>query len=440
MTVFLCAAPASPPVSAQTTLEELREKYKELEEKIKNSEDKMAEIEASISSNEAKLDELNVQIENFEGQIDILDEQITLLNGEIGIIDAQLTTLENEITVYETRIDALEIQIAYTQLEVQRTRNALLERIRASYMAGEASTLEILFSSGDLSTYLAKKELLERVAESDSELIENLNRKAADLEVLQEEAETAKTEVEEKKATVEAQKKVLVKRRTQEEVARADLEAKKKEVTSKYAEVNSILQQLDEDSEAYNKQIAILIAQEEAVEKEIDEYIRQHGSSQGDNPDGAYENDGNMMWPTQRQGARITSYYGNRDLYGDGNVKKHNGIDICIYDSKGNNIGYNTPIYAAQGGKVITCYNDGNYNGGFGNYLIIDHGDGTMTLYAHCNSVLVSYGEVVKKGETIAKMGTTGRSTGYHLHFEVRVKTADGTVNRVNPLNYVKAP
>ncbi len=437
--VFLCGVPASQPASA-VTLEELREKYKELEEKIKNSEEKLDQIEESISSNEAKLAELNVQIQNFEGQISILDDQINLLNGEIGLIDAQLTTLENEISVYESRIGALEIQIAYTQLEVQRTQNALLERIRAAYMAGEASTLEILFSSGDLSTYLAKKELLERVAESDSELVENLNEKAADLETLQEEAENAKTEVEEKKATVEAQKLVLVERRAQEQESRAELEAKKKSVTAKYTQVNGILAQLDEDSEAYNKQIAILIAQEEAVEKEIDEYIRQHGSSQGDTPDDSYANDGNMMWPTQKQGARITSYYGNRDLYGDGNVKMHNGIDICIYDSNGRNVGYNTPIYAAQGGKVITCYNDGNYNGGFGNYLIIDHGDGTMTLYAHCNSVLVSYGEVVKKGETIAKMGTTGRSTGYHLHFEVREKKSDGSVNRVNPLNYVKAP
>ena len=222
----------------------------------------------------------------------------------------------------------------------------------------------------------------------------------------------------------------LNERENEFESSKAAQNSKKSDATEKYDELKYIINELDKDSDVYKKTIKRQQAEREALEAEIDEYIRQHGSSQGDIPDEEYENDGDMMWPVKGD-TRITAGY---PAYSDGSP--HWGIDIVKSD--GNTRGQ--PFYAAQGGEVIIAKNDGNWNSGFGNYCVIDHGDGTQTLYAHSDNILVSVGQVVKKGEKIGIIGATGNVTGPHLHFEVRVKKADGSVSRVNPLNYVSKP
>ncbi len=137
-----------------------------------------------------------------------------------------------------------------------------------------------------------------------------------------------------------------------------------------------------------------------------------------------------MAWPVKFE-SYVSCAYGR---YSDGSP--HWGMDICA-------VGGNTrgrPFNAAQGGKVILAVNDGNWNYGFGNYCVIDHGDGKQTLYAHSDNIQVSVGQIVKEGDQIGIIGATGNVTGPHLHFEVRVKNADGSVSRVNPLNYVTNP
>ncbi len=141
-----------------------------------------------------------------------------------------------------------------------------------------------------------------------------------------------------------------------------------------------------------------------------------------------------MLWPTVNNSVIIAGY----PSYSDGSP--HFGIDICVYDSNGNNASLGAPIYAVQSGKVIAAYNDNNWNMGYGNYCMIDHGNGICTLYAHANKINVSEGDVVKSGELIGKIGASGNTSEYNLHFEVRVKKDDGSSERVNPLDYVSAP
>ena len=141
-----------------------------------------------------------------------------------------------------------------------------------------------------------------------------------------------------------------------------------------------------------------------------------------------------MIWPADSN-AIVTAGY---PYYSSG--VSHGGVDIALYNEDGCNVTENTYILAAQDGVVVTAYNDGNWNTGFGNYCIIDHGNGIQTLYAHSNEIRVSEGDTVKQGQIIGLVGDTGNTTAPHLHFEVRVERSNGCYERTNPLKYISEP
>lgn len=416
--------------AAEETLEEKQQRYEELEKEIAQNQKELADVQSDIKTNEQKLNKLNGQIDSIEEQIDLLDESIGMISDDIDELQTDIDSTSADIDSINSQISKTELQIVETETMMEDTKELLLARIRENYMSGEGSTLEILFTSDDLSSFFARKELITRVSENDSQLISELTAKVGELNELQTELEGSKTELEEKKTTLDSQMDTMNAKYDDLESSKNAQETKKKDVTGKYQEVQGIIKDLDKESDAYKAAIKRQKAEREALEAEIDEYIRQHGSSQGDVPDESYENDGDMMWPVKGK-TRLTATY---PAYSDGSP--HWGIDIVKAD--GNTRG--EPFYAAQGGEVIIAKNDGNWNSGFGNYCVIDHGDGTQTLYAHSDNILVGVGQVVKKGQKIGIIGATGNVTGPHLHFEVRVKKADGTVSRVNPLNYVSQP
>ncbi|MGN0543499.1 MAG: murein hydrolase activator EnvC family protein [Acutalibacteraceae bacterium] len=426
--LFVSASAIS--AAAEETLEEKQQRYEELEKEIAQNQKELADVQSDIKTNEQKLNKLNGQIDSIEEQIDLLDESIGMISDDIDELQTDIDSTSADIDSINSQISKTELQIVETETMMEDTKELLLARIRENYMSGEGSTLELLFTSDDLSSFFARKELITRVSENDSQLISELTAKVGELNELQTELEGSKTELEEKKTTLDSQMDTMNAKYDDLESSKNAQESKKKDVTGKYQEVQGIIKDLDKESDAYKAAIKRQEAEREALEAEIDEYIRQHGSSQGDVPDESYENDGDMMWPVKGK-TRLTATY---PAYSDGSP--HWGIDIVKAD--GNTRG--EPFYAAQGGEVIIAKNDGNWNSGFGNYCVIDHGDGTQTLYAHSDNILVRVGQVVKKGEKIGIIGATGNVTGPHLHFEVRVKKADGTVSRVNPLNYVSQP
>ena len=420
-----------PCVSAEESLDEMQNRYEELEKDIEKNEQALAQVQQDIKTNEQKAENISSQIEKIEEQIDLLDESIDILNGDISDLQSSINVTTNDIESINSQISEIELQIEQTDALMTETREMLLARIRENYMAGgTGSSLELLLSSGDISSFFARKELVTSVSENDAQLVNDLADKINELNDLQKELEEKKSTLEEKKTELDTQMDSLNERENELESSKAAQNSKKSDATEKYDELKYIINELDKDSDVYKKTIKRQQAEREALEAEIDEYIRQHGSSQGDIPDEEYENDGDMMWPVKGD-TRITAGYPS---YSDGSP--HWGIDIVKSD--GNTRGQ--PFYAAQGGEVIIAKNDGNWNSGFGNYCVIDHGDGTQTLYAHSDNILVSVGQVVKKGEKIGIIGATGNVTGPHLHFEVRVKKADGSVSRVNPLNYVSKP
>lgn len=428
--VFSCIMPYSPVASAEESLEDLQNQYEQLEKDILENEQKLDEVQGEIKTNEQKLDKLNDEIDIIEKQMNVLDERIDVLNGSIDDLQASIDSAESDIVTINDQISVIQIQIADAEALMSETKIMLLARLRENYMSGEATTLELLFSSTDLVTFFTRKELVTRVSENDAALINDLSEKVAQLAALEKELDEKKIQLEEKKVVLDTEMNTLSERQSDLQSSRDAQGEKKKAVTEKQNEVKYLLEDLDKDSEAYKAAIKRKEAERAALEAEIEAVIKSQGSSENDTPSEEIKNDGKMLWPVPGE-TRLTATYPS---YSDGSP--HWGIDIVRTDitTKG------SPFRAAQGGKVILAYNDGNWNYGFGNYCIIDHGDGKHTLYAHAQKLYVSEGDIVEKGDTIGAIGDTGNTTGPHLHFEVRIKKSDGSVSRVQPLNYVSKP
>ena len=419
------------PHASAKTIEELNNEYEKIEQEIQENQEKLDEVQDDIKTNEQKLDKLNGQIDKINDQINLLDESIDILNSDISNIKNNINVTANDIEQINIRRQEILLQAAETQALMEDTEEMLLERIRIDYMTGgDATELEFLLSSGDIETFFVRKEILRKSNEADAKLVDDLTKKIKELESLNIELEAKKVELEEKEESLNSQMISLEGKQQNLEQNKEIQEDKKSEVTDKQNEVKYILEDLDKDSDAYKAAIKRKEADLAALEAQIEAAIKDEGSVKGEEPKEEYNNDGKMMWPVPGS-TRLTATYPS---YSDGSP--HWGIDIVRTDvtTKG------SPFRAAQGGKVILAKNDGNWNYGFGNYCIIDHGNGVHTLYAHATTLYVSKGDVVQKGEKIGLIGDTGNTTGPHLHFEVRINDSNGNVSRVNPLNYVSKP
>lgn len=351
----------------------------------------LSELEAQLKANKAKQDQLAAQISATKG--DISKES----QNQQAISD-QITVTQNIINDLDTKIANLDTQIADTEnlLTTQKEKidtgiDDYKQRLRAMYIAGNTSYAEILVGSSDFFDFLMKVELIKDVAARDDKQID-------DLIALKNEYEITKQSLEDDKA--------------EQVSAKTDSEANKSELDSLYSQSQEMIDQLNAQRKSYENQTAQQKKEEEEIEAAIKKKIEEES-----NKNQAYVG-GVFTWPVPGF-TYISSGFGPRwGTY-------HYGIDIT-----GGGI-YNKPIVAANSGKVIIAFT--NYTPGYsyGKYVVIDHGGGYTTLYGHCNSLAVKVGDYVTKGQTIAYVGTTGNSTGYHCHFEIRVNGV-----RKNPMNW----
>ena len=367
---------ADPSVSSndQAQIDDLNNQYEELEEQQKEIQ---AQINAAKSEKDkylAEKNQLNGQIDNTQAQINVLTDKITLLDNMIAANNASIAGLEEEID---------------KDYEIFR------QRARASYMSGDSSTISLLLGADNFSDFLMKADITARVAENDREIIAGLEANIAELEKLQQENEANKADLNDSKGTLDEKKQQLNGQVTQIQGQIEDIDALQKEYQANKAEIDKMMAQ---------------------VQREINDIYASY-ESQGEYTGGV------MTWPVPGY-TGITSYYGWRF----NNTDFHTGIDIS-----GSNI-YGRNIVAAADGVVIKAQQTYVQGVGYGRYLLIDHGGNISTLYGHTSQLLVSEGDHVTRGQAIAKVGSTGWSTGPHLHFEVR---ENGTA--VNPLSgYLK--
>lgn len=361
-----------------------------------------AEAAESISDLKAQLAALEEQEEENNAKLDALRDDVNQkrayrdeVKGQIETVQQQLDLLVKRIAELDEQIEQGEQEIEDTQLSIDENFELLKERLRALYVAGEASTLEILLSSTSLIDYSQKTEMIQAVTEHDTELLDTLDAQLKS--------------IEEKVAEINANKEELSQNKK-------SLDKKSVELSELYEESQRLLEEA-EQSEAEAQAEAERIAQEKeeadaAIDKWYEEYYaaleaakKNSGGSSG------YVGTGNFVWPMPGY-THITCYFGSGG---------HHGIDIA-----GSGI-YGKPIVAADGGTVI-------YSGWMSSYgycVFIDHGNGFSTRYAHASALACSVGDYVGPGQTIAYVGSTGNSTGPHLHFEV---IYNGVLQ--NPFNY----
>ena len=414
-TALLAVSGIFPQANAQT-LEGLKNEYNKLQQQIEANKDKLAQIESQMASNEEKLTTLSQQADAISGQLDILNSEIELLNADIAVYDKEIAALDKKIDDAKTKIQK-------ANDEIDETQALISERLRATYMAGSTSWIEIILEADSVSSLLLRMQLIASVTENDNALIARLEDEMKKLETLEK-------ELSEDRAQVDSKRAVLLEKKSELDKKASELTAKQNDFNDNYLEISNLMTSLDKSSSAYQEELRKQQRQKEAFERQIEQMVA-NGSQSGDD---YYFNDGIMMWPVPYSNSYISAGYGYYDPEDDGTYTFHPAIDIVVREN-GVNVSKGKRIVAAQSGKVLTR----GYSNVGGNYLTIDHGDGYRTYYGHCSSIIVSAGEYVEKGETIAYMGATGYVTGPHLHFQV-MQVVNGVVEKLNPLDFVTPP
>ena len=352
------------------------------------------QIEANKNSQETQ-----EQLNNVEGQIDEVLQEVADLNSSI-------LEYEGEIEQLTAKAQELDKSIAVKEKDLAEKKKTLENRLVAMYMKKETTFLDVVLS-GKLMNFISNQDIIKQAADYDNKVI-------IEVEELKTSLENEKKEVEEVKQEKEKKTQQLQKLKAEKEEKAANLTEEQKALETKLSEYKA-------QAEQYSQLERQAIAREEAARKAAQS--QSSSSSSGNTSSSAVVSNpytgGKLGWPCPSS-SRITSQYGYRILFGVRDF--HTGVDIgAVHGSN---------ICAAESGTVILA--NYGWNGGYGNYIILNHGNGITTRYAHASQLYVAAGQTVSKGQVIAAVGTTGNSTGPHLHFEVRINGS-----HTNPLNYL---
>ncbi len=409
---------------------------------ISDLEDEMAANDQEIADLEAEIAGLDQDIADAEYEQSLLDQKIQLQQNELDLINTKINTIQTNLDETEEKIGELEADIKTKKADIDVKLEQFKDRLRAMYISGNDSLASALVGSTDFYDMLSKMELISQVAKYDNDLVTSLQKQLEQYEEAQASLDMAKDTYqadldEQKKYQAEFQTAIDELNTEYQKSAQyaADLQAEKnakqgdidqyeKDTAAKQAEIDKI------------NEIAMQQAAAEEEDDDDDDYYYEDddysgGTSydeiEGSSGDGGYS--GSLSWPVPGHYV-ISSHYEYR--WGS----FHAGIDIA----DGNTAG--AGVAAADSGTVTVvatgCSHnygkDGSCgcNGGYGNYFMVDHGNGVSTFYAHCADVYVSVGQYVSRGEILGTVGATGWSTGPHLHFEVRINGST-----VNPTDYL---
>ncbi|WP_455580795.1 murein hydrolase activator EnvC family protein [Dysosmobacter sp.] len=338
-----------------------------------------------------KLDELADDKSQAMARKQLLDQQISNTSAQIQNVEAQIAS-------YADLIAQTEAELLDAQQREQAQYELFCARVRAMEERGAVSYWSVLFKAESFTDLLGRLDIINEIMDSDQAVIDKL--------------QALQVEIENKKTTLETSK-------TESEAAKADLVSKKSELDSQRKEANALIQSLAANENETEAAIDGLEEEEAAIQAEIQRLSRklaQEQAAQGQSSNAAL---GGYIWPVSSH--YITSTFGGRASPGGIGSTNHKGIDI-------GRVGYTSEIHAAKAGTVIVS----QYSSSYGNYVVVSHGSGNTTLYAHMSSRKVTAGQYVNQGDVLGITGSTGNSTGPHLHFEI---SENGS--RINPLNYL---
>lgn len=424
----------------------------------------LADIEAEIAANEKKLEELAKQkdktedyIETLEEQIKVLDSQIAAIEKEVAPIKAKIDELDEEIKTLEAQIQALETeiatidaQIAEQNVKIDETYELLSKRLRAAYMAGETSELEIFLSATDFQDFLNRTELIRQISKHDTAIVSDLEEQIDGLNKMVEDLTAKRNEIDKSRQKIEADKAQRESEKAVYDAQLSKIEKTKKQSESNLKKQNEAIGSLNQQSAYVQKLMEKARLEKEEASKELDKEIGNSGSSGSGSVSGSTGHNFKLskkgtICPIQESGVKYSANFASHSARGTASVDLVSYKNRRVSNSFGSGTYWTTwgaDLYAMADGVVVkSTYVSSTY----GHYVSIDHGNGLNTLYAHMSSRNVTVGQTVKQGQIIGKVGNTGNcwprpnssnpAAGSHLHLEVRVNG-----NRVNPEPYIPIP
>ena len=360
-------------------------------------------MNASSNETDQKIEEAKEELENINAEKSETLQQVEDLIMQISSAQSEIDELDNQIEEMNTQIEEAQSKLDDKQEEYDDKQELLEKRLVAAYEAGETSYLDVLLSSSSLTDLISNYYMLSEITQSDMELMDKIKKEQEEIEEAKQTLETSKQELDNAKAEKQQKTVELKNTKNQKDSYVAQLDEQEKNTQAE-------LEQFEQDKRDIQAQLA------EIARKEAENAGNSNISNIPNNPSSS---------------GYIRPIVGYSITTGWMGYAGHTGVDFSGAGISGK------PILAVKAGTVVTStalkYSNGNYRS-YGEYIVINHHDGTMTLYAHGapGSRLVSAGQTVSQGQQIMSVGTTGNSTGYHLHFEVRV---NGTP--VNPTPYL---
>lgn len=368
-------------------------------------------LENDLQKAKELIDSLKGSKEDIQSEVEKLDKQLNEISGKVKELESQLSKKRQEIANTESALNKAKEQ------EKKQYRN-MKKRIQFMYENGQTSYVEMLLSADSFTDFLNAVEYITQISQYDRKMLKEYQNMQVTIADTQKTLETDYASLQSLQAKVQEEKQAV-----------AALESAKKgelnDVADDLTDAQTVAKAYEAEIQAQNEVIAqIQAAQKRAAEQQAAQQQAQaaeenQNTAQNTTPSGNGQSTGSMMWPCPSS-KRVTSDYGPRTSPTNGASSNHKGIDIGAT--------YGADIVAADGGTVLVA----TYSSSGGNYVIIDHGGGLCTVYMHASSLTVSAGQTVSKGQVIAKVGSTGISTGNHLHFGV---TLNGVY--VSPWGYV---
>ena len=410
--VFVCTFSVSAYALTDAEKQEYKNQIEEIKQQIAANQEKIDALDREASKYDPEISTLQSKIDALQEQIDLYNYEISLIDADIDRVNDQISSVEAEIESLNNQVKELDLQVVALEQEKADTYVLLGERIRASYMAGASTPLEFILTSDDFEfqVYLERVELLQRIAENDDKIIKQLEQNIIDIGVKVAEIEDVKKQLNTKIAELDEAKLEYEEKKQEQVDARKVIEDAEALIQKDLDKVMAIVNKLDAQSAEYQ---AAIDKREEAIldlEEKLAEKNTHYGSGVVD---------GDMVWPLPYEDAYISSSFKVR--WG----KQHNGIDTCRWSGT-----HGADVIAVKAGTVAEA--NWGYGGGYGNYVVINHGNGVLTYYAHLSNITVSVGQKVRQGDVIGHAGNTGYSFGAHLHFGLMINGS-----WVNPVNYL---
>lgn len=357
---------------------------------LNKKKDELSRVNKQIEERKKQLNDNQKKQKDILQELNGIDRDVSRASDDLKRIDGELSTLQQSI-------DETEKQVQKKEKALQERTEVLHQRLRDVYMEGNLSYLEVLLDSSSMSDFLTRFDLMKCITDQDSKLVKGLS-------------------VE--RDRVARQKRDLVAKKEEALILKKTTAAKQTYLASRKQDRKDTIKNLQSDQAACKRAVQEL----EATSRQITQVIQQYQSSKPSNPSNPAppKGTGRFIWPANGSISGKGGQYGMRVHPITGVYKLHDGIDIGAAAG--------TPVWAADGGTVIHA----GWLGGYGTTVIIDHGGGITTLYAHLSSYSVSRGSSVSQGQVIGRVGSTGWSTGPHLHFGVYING-----NPTNPMGYL---